>query len=265
MRYKLAAKRMLGAVGRAFPRAPQRRLILLYHSIGHTPWAMAPDIFRAQMEWLVSMGALNTLEEVIRGDGTGALQVSITFDDGYVSLLNEAMPILSSMNAQATVFLNTGWIDDVTHRRSDEALGHYPSEHFLAWRDVKELVDNSWLVGSHGVEHLDLTRQSTGRVMFELVNSKNRIEEVLGGSCRGFAYTWGRNTLKLRNYVKSAGYDFALAATHGPLMHVCNPFAIPRINISTEYTLDDFKAIIIGDWDYLEWASILRNAFGRAQ
>lgn len=257
---RLAAKRMLGAIGRAVPRAPQRRVILLYHSIGQTPWALSTDVFREQMAWLASVGTFKTLKELIAGNASDPLQVSITFDDGYVSLVDRAMPILSDVNAHATVFLNTGWIDDSTHRRSDQALGHYPGEHFLLWKEVGELVAHGWSIGSHGVDHLDLTRENDERVVPELVNSKSKIENIVGSACSGFAYTWGRNTPRLQNHVMQAGYKFALAGTHGPLGDNCNLFAIPRINVATEYTLADFKAIVAGDWDYLKWASILRTA-----
>ena len=44
----------------------------------------------------------------------------------------------------------------------------------------------------------------------------------------------------------------------------CDPMVIRwrflRINISNEYTIDDFKSIVQGDWDYLGWIQRMKGA-----
>ena len=87
----------------------------------------------------------------------------------------------------------------------------------------------------------------------QLKESKQAIETRFGAPCDQFAYTWGRHTASLREAVKTAGYHYGFAGTHGPLSEKTDAMAVPRIDVSNRYTLDDFKSIIHGDWDYLGW------------
>lgn len=183
--------------------------------------------------------------------GQNPLQVTITFDDGYASLHDQVAPILAEYGATAMVYLNTGWIGDTTRKASDAALGHYPNEHFLTWREVEALAKAGWTFGSHGVEHLDLTRQDAAVVAQQLCDSKREIESRLGQPCQHFAYTWGRFTPSLQHAVKDAGYMSAVSGLHGPVLTASDQYALPRIDVRAEYELRDFVDVVTGHWDYL--------------
>jgi peptidoglycan/xylan/chitin deacetylase (PgdA/CDA1 family) len=245
---------MLGRVLRPRTGGQVRKIILLYHSVGRSAWALPEHVFRSQIEWLVNMARLTSLEQLLDRDLPERLQVAITFDDGYASLHDVALPVLQSLGAVAAVFLNTGCIGAGQARKtSDAALGYYPNELFLSWRDVDHLLAEGWSVGSHGVGHLDLTCTCERAARKELAASKSMIESILFTPCTLFAYTWGRHTASLRRLVADAGYQYAFAGRHGPVRADPNPLALPRINVSNEYTMSDFKAVVCGDWDYLGW------------
>jgi peptidoglycan/xylan/chitin deacetylase (PgdA/CDA1 family) len=246
-------KRALGAVAGWRPRPQQRRVILLYHSVGDSPLAVGLAGFRQQMQWLSANAAVMPLRQLLSNASAVPLQAAITFDDGYSSLHSAALPILNDAGAVASAFLNTGWIETDRRRSSDAAQGHYPQEQFLLWREVEALAASGWDIGSHGIDHLDLTRQPDDVVNRELHLSRRQIEQA-GLVCSPiFSYTWGRHNAHLRALVKAAGYTHALAGIHEPVAESGDPFAIPRINIDRHCTLDDFKAIVRGDWDYLGW------------
>lgn len=246
-------KRALGAVAGLRPRPEQRRLILLYHSIGDSPLALEPAGFRQQMQWLSTHAVMMPLRQLLLNPSSAPVQAAITFDDGYSSLHSAALPILTDAGVVASAFLNTGWIETDTRRPSDAAQGHYPQEQFLLWREVEALAASGWDIGSHGIDHLDLTRQPDDVVDRELRLSRRHIEQAALVCSTIFSYTWGRHNMHLRSMVKAAGYTHALAGIHGPVSESDDPFAVPRINIDRHCTLDDFKAIVRGDWDYLGW------------
>lgn len=257
---KLVAKRALGALYSLFPRPLRRRIVLLYHSIGEGPLALPETVFRAQMAWLTSAAAVVPLGHLISHDGAApALQAAITFDDGYASLYSKALPVLREFGATATVFLNTGWIADRERKTSDSAAGHYPQEQFLTWSEVEYLTDAGWEIGSHGVDHLDLTVEPDDTVRVQLVASRAAIFDRIGRCSPVFSYTWGRHTPHLRRLVAEAGYTHAVAGVHGAFTDEADHFAKPRIDIARSYTLDDFKAIVRGDWDYLGWIQRARS------
>ncbi|HVZ51718.1 MAG TPA: polysaccharide deacetylase family protein [Pseudolabrys sp.] len=232
--------------------------MLLYHAIGGSALAVTCEGFRAQMEWLASCADILPLDVMLRREGAAPLQVAITFDDGYVSLHSEALPVLRGVGARAAAFLNTGWIAETVRKASSAAQGHYPDERFLLWREVGDLAAAGWTIGSHGVGHLDLTVQDDERVRHELSASRQAIAARLGACSPVFSYTWGRHNAHLRQLVAQDGYSHAVAGIHAPYSDMSDPLAIPRINIDRGYTLDDFKAIVAGDWDYLGWWQRLR-------
>lgn len=260
MSAKLDAKRALGAIYARRPHSAARRIVLLYHSLGSSPFALSVDMFRRQMIWLAVAADIVPLNELLAGSRRAPLQVAVTFDDGYASLHASASPILKEAGATATVFLTTGSIGTDDRRTSDPARGHYPSETFLLWNEVEQLVAAGWSVGPHGVEHFDLTAQADDSVRTELGESRIRIQERLGHCLPVFAYPWGRNSGRVRTLAAESGYTHAVAGIHGPVLDSSDPFAIPRIDIARDYTLDDFKAIVRGDWDYLGWLQRVRAA-----
>lgn len=248
----MALKRILGTASRLCPRSERRRVILLYHSIGNSPLALRLPQFQAQIDWLTAHAEVLPLRKLLANDSSASLQAAITFDDGYSSLHSAALPMLKDRGAVASAFLNTGWIETTTRSFSDPAAGHYPQEQFLLWREVDTLAASGWEIGSHGVDHLDLTLEPDDVVARELRESRQQIERAVSACSPVFSYTWGRHTPHLRRLVAAAGYTHAVAGVHQPVTDD-DPFAVPRLNIDNSYTLDDFKAIVRGDWDYLGW------------
>ena len=255
MNAKIALKRVLGKIIACGGGATQnRKIILLYHSIGEGPWALPKSEFRRQIDWLSNNATLISLDGLLAGENIdGRPRVAITFDDGYASLRDAACDVLRESGANATVFLNTGRIGKKSRTPSDAGLGHYPGEQFMSWQDVVDLVANGWTVGSHGVEHLDLTAAADDIARQQLRLSKETIERELSAPCANFAYTWGRHTPRLRQLVEEAGYRHAFSGRHGPLLADSDRFALPRVAMSNDYSLDDLRAIVAGDWDYIGW------------
>lgn len=254
---RLAVKRRLGRLFALLKRPAPRRVVLLYHSVGGGPWSMSSTDFDRQMRYLARAGQFFALGDALsnapaHGDLT-ALQVAVTFDDGYAALADVVRPVLKSLGMRADVFVNAGLIGDATRRASDTTLGHYPGEQFMTWGDVASLVADGWGIGSHGLTHADLTKLGQQAIDDELVQSKVLIEKRLEKCCDGFSYTWGRHSALVRNRVVAAGYRYACSAEH-ETVEPCSPmFEIPRMNIDRDYEFDDFLAVVQGDWDYLRW------------
>jgi len=111
-----AAKRVLRPWRR---RTRPYALLLLYHRIArdaNDPWRLCvtPENFRAHLEVLRRHCELVPLGEVPARLGAPRPArrppVAITFDDGYVDNLRNALPVLREFAAPATVFLATHWI-----------------------------------------------------------------------------------------------------------------------------------------------------------
>lgn len=94
-----------------------RGVVLLYHRVNDVPDAyglgVPPAIFESHLQWLQSECRIVALDELL---GTPPEQlpsraVAVTFDDGYEDNLGAAVPILQRVNAPATFFLTTRWLE----------------------------------------------------------------------------------------------------------------------------------------------------------
>lgn len=235
----------------SLPKKP-RKIILIYHAVGGGPWSISTGIFQKQIKWLAKYCTILPLTELLTNSlNDQKIQVALTFDDGYACLYDTVLPILSAAKAVGTVYLNTGWIDHESRKASCPELGHYPGEHFLTWDEVKILDKAGWEIGSHGVEHIDLTRQQSDVIEKELRFSKSVIEYQLKKPCEHFAYTFGRHDKYVRNVVRQVGYRYAAAAHHQPLSIVDDKVALPRLNIELGYSMEDFQNLVLGRWDFM--------------
>lgn len=231
-----------------------RKIILLYHSVGDGTWAITEDTFLQQIHWLKNNTRIVSLTELLTIPfKKNEIQITITFDDGYSCVYEKVLPILNMENITATVYINTARIANCvkTRQASNLDLGHYPGEYFLTWDEVKQLDKQGWEIGSHGVEHIDLTQQDITRVRLELSQSKKSIEDQLKKKCIHFSYTWGKHSHKIRQAIVEAGYRFAAAAHHAPLSNRANQRVLPRFNVDRNYSLGDFENMIVGKWNFL--------------
>lgn len=257
-------KRRIGSLfdGLSLARLHSRCVILIYHSVGGGPLSTHVDSFTEQMAWLAKHATVVSLESFLtnnRANMPGSLRVALTFDDGYRTLHDVVAPLLSRYGFPATVYLNASHIGDKVHMKSDPGQGHYPAEEFIVWSEIESLKAQHWIIGSHGLQHLDLTTQPEAVVVKELTGSKRLIESRLGEACRHFSYTWGRHNPVVRKCVAEAGYESAVAGHHAPLSKSDNPLVLPRLDIRREYELTDFIAVVRGDWDYLRFYQKARS------
>lgn len=251
--WKRAVGRMFGATRRAGP----RRVILTYHSVASGPLSMPAATFAEQMSWLAGQTRLLPLDALLRGTDAEPA-VAVTFDDGYESVAMAA-DILAKTGHAGTVFVNTAFIGDGTRRASDSADGHYPGERFLDWEGVRALRRGGWIVGSHGVHHFALPGLSARALEDELSISKDAVEQRLGEPCRFVAYPWGLHSAAVRTAVAACGYEAGIAAVHGAVTPRTDRFAVPRVTVQNDYSLDDLAAILRGGWDYLRYVQSTRN------
>jgi len=101
----------------------------------------SPSQFRRQIETLARYGTLIGVDELVRaldGESLPANAVMVTFDDGYRSCHDIALPILRSVGVRATFFIPTAFISErrlywweriafaLSRRRRDRVTLAYP-------------------------------------------------------------------------------------------------------------------------------------------
>jgi peptidoglycan/xylan/chitin deacetylase (PgdA/CDA1 family) len=205
--------------------------ILMYHAVADVPedpdmLCVSPARFAAQMTWLARRGlrgvGIGTLAGAMRAGRQRGL-VGITFDDGYSSVLENALPVLRRHGFAATAYVISDRIGGTNEW--DEG----PAWPLMTAGQINELATAGIEIGSHAATHVRLAGASPAQLADEVGGSRARLAGLLGTEVRGFAYPYGSMDAAARQAVRDAGYEHACAVAAAlPEMGL---MALPRIYV----------------------------------
>lgn len=216
--------------------------ILMYHRVGNFPGrvkahgALYCDLpkFRAQMRWLRILGySVVGMDEAVAGlQGQGSLPpkpLVLTFDDAYVDFLENAAPVLMQHGYPATVYA----VSDLLGRHSewDAGLGPEPAP-LMNVAQLREVQSMGFTIGSHSKSHVRLAQQIEERVASEMLDSKHRLQELLGVAVRHFCYPYGSHDLRCMDWAAKAGYTTATTCDRAAANANTDLMALPRKAVS---------------------------------
>jgi peptidoglycan/xylan/chitin deacetylase (PgdA/CDA1 family) len=109
----------------------------------------------------------------------GCHHVAITFDDGYRSFRDNALPELVQRKIPVHLFVPSGcigqepiWLDVDDPEREREMI--------MTAEELKALDPRRVAIGSHCVSHRDLTSLNDDEAEIEIIESKKTLESMLG-------------------------------------------------------------------------------------
>jgi peptidoglycan/xylan/chitin deacetylase (PgdA/CDA1 family) len=214
--------------------------ILIYHQVGpftsparHRSTYCHSRRFEAQMAYLhrfgyAVIGLGEAMEGLFHGGSLPRRAVVITFDDGYQSFFDEALPMLDRYDFPSTVFV----VSDRIGATADWLDGSPPGPRLMDAATLRRLARYRVEIGSHSRTHPRLSRIAPTGVADEVLNSKSALEDLLGRTVRYFCYPCGDYSPEVREAVEGAGYEGALTCIRGAANTAENPFEVPRKAIS---------------------------------
>ncbi|OGG02412.1 hypothetical protein A2Z33_05115 [Candidatus Gottesmanbacteria bacterium RBG_16_52_11] len=110
------------------------------------------------------------------GNGFNRAVVSLTFDDASKTQYTNGWPVLSKYGFRATFYLTTGSLD-----------GYW----YMTPAMVVALANSGNHMGSHTINHPDLTTLTYNQVENQLSQPKNYLENLLGVAVNDFATPYG--------------------------------------------------------------------------
>lgn len=208
--------------------------ILTYHAVDPLwtgPLSVHPAAFEEQLAWIVAHRRVVSLTDLVDRvpDGASKSLVALTFDDGFGSVLEHAVPILARFDVPFTIFLIAKMYDG---SGSTVDWVDWPPSHPLRTLDpseVRHLQARGAAFGSHSYLHADMTTLGYERALADLVRSRETLRELLGEDVTQLAYPRGRHDDEVRRAAAAAGFTQAFGLSVAP--GVRGAHALPRVGV----------------------------------
>jgi peptidoglycan/xylan/chitin deacetylase (PgdA/CDA1 family) len=180
---------------------PCTGVVLYYHAVK----PHQRQRFAVQMDELLegaspfSAGSL----EAMRGEGRN---VAVTFDDGFRSVVENAVPELAKRRIPFTIFVPSGclgerpsWVHDPAHPSWEEQVLSAAELRAVASMPLATL-------GSHSITHPNLVELDVVRAEQELADSRSALQAAVGSTIDLFSFPHGAHSAALIDQARRAGY-----------------------------------------------------------
>ena len=212
--------------------------ILMYHGLHADAdaagvfdpvYSVHPGEFARQLDWLVDQGYRAIRLSDCQRMPTPSKCVVITFDDGDVSNLAVALPLLSSRGMCAEIFVTADFVG------RDGRLNR---------AQVRELSAAGMAIQSHGRTHRYLADLDARELDAELIDSKLRLEAMTGQPVHALALPGGRGGERERRAALRAGYRQVLNSLPGNNVHRTAQDYLQRVVVTRGMPIARFAQLV---------------------
>lgn len=166
-----------------------------FHGIGSVTREFEPG---EEPYWITKELFADCLDQITRQPGKNVIRIS--FDDGNMSDLEIALPLLKERGLTAIFFILAARLE-----RSG----------FLSAENLRELVSQGMTIGSHGWDHRDLRSLNDELLEEETITSKAVLEDVVGQPVTDFSVPFGLYDKRVITHINKAGYHRIYTSDRG--------------------------------------------------
>jgi peptidoglycan/xylan/chitin deacetylase (PgdA/CDA1 family) len=188
----------------------------------------------------------------------GERYAAITFDDGFESFLETALPELRKRNIAATLFVVAG------------KLGCYPEwdeyiedpqfkEPLMTREQLARIPADLITIGSHTMTHPFLTRVQEADAKRELRESRKELESMLGRRIALFSFPHGDFNDKLVEWCRESGYEHVFTILPEPAFCESDHYVIGRVGVNLNDWKIEFLLKLFGAYSWLPSAFSLKR------
>jgi peptidoglycan/xylan/chitin deacetylase (PgdA/CDA1 family) len=225
---------------------------LCYHKVDDIPLDarfrcnyVRPAQFAAQLRFLRLAGfeSLTVSEYAAYRRGETpipARPIVLTFDDGYASNYDIAVPLLARYGFRATFFVVTDCIGETNCWDHDERR-----EQLLSRRQLLDMHRMGFDIQSHTRTHPRLPRLSAAQIKEEVSGSRAALENLLQSPVTAIAYPWGDYDETTLEVALQSGYEAGMILRRRMNFDHTPRLALRRIGVNCETSLSRLA------WDLL--------------
>lgn len=176
--------------------------------------------------------------------------IIITFDDGYLDTLQNAIPVLLELNMRAVIFV-------MGNRKLKSALWDeldgIDSCPLMSDEQIRTVQNMGFEIGAHSLDHFPLTELSEKDIVHEVTTSKEAIENVLKNPIQTFSYPYGCVDERVKKIVLNSGFLFACGVYSGPAKFSQTMMDFRRLAVNQETSRLKFLITLLLPYQYIEW------------
>jgi peptidoglycan/xylan/chitin deacetylase (PgdA/CDA1 family) len=252
--------------------------VFVLHSISpaRSDMAISAARLREQMQALLEAGYRpfpidELLAALSKSTAVPQPSFAVTFDDGYRTVVTDALPVLEELRIPATVFLTTGFLDGTIAPpwKSTDAIlireyKDQPQFQAMTWDEARLLAKHPLIrIGSHTHNHPLLGTLDSTEARKELASSKTIIRDKLGIDTAFFAYPYGVRRYgaysdMTESLVREVGYTCSMTSEITRARLGNGRWKVPRISLTQDDEGADAVAKASGGYD---WVGVAQSCY----
>ncbi len=215
--------------------------VLMYHEIREhrDDYSISPSQFASQMEYLYQNGYktlfFKEVEDILKRRSFNKRYMIITFDDGSLTFMEYAYPLLMEYGFKATMnIIGKKTVEDRSVMSLDEC---------------RELIRSNIIeIGCHTFDlhgyNTPLTELTDTIIKEDIRHFRDYIDRELGIRTDVFSLPFGIYNRKTVEIIRDLGFSYILTSDEGFLEDIKRP--VPRLNINWRLDLTSFIKYIGG-------------------
>lgn len=189
----------------------------------------------------------------------GNHHVAITFDDGFYSVVQNAIPELEARHFPATIFIppaclgkSPSWPDIDEKEKANEVV--------MDVQELKKINNNLITIGSHCQTHANLLRIGAAEAREEIAGSKLKLEELLARRVTELSFPFGAFNENHVKMAKKADYERVFSIIPDLITdNVKGNFVLGRVRVDPDDWPLEFRLKVCGAYRWLPLAFELKR------
>lgn len=205
---------------------------LCQNAPGYLRYIVRAEQFRSQLARLREKGFSGlSVTEALTSSDTAPPGVALTFDDGSETDLITAAPALKEFGFNATFYIVPGFLGQRGYLRDTQ---------------LRELSAQGFEIGCHSMTHTFLSDLGRQHLRVEIVEARDRLEQVIGRSINHFSCPGGRWDRRVARMAEDAGYHSVATSRISANSPASDPYRLSRVAVMRDTTMAQFDEICEG-------------------
>ncbi|MBL8067414.1 MAG: polysaccharide deacetylase family protein [Armatimonadetes bacterium] len=205
------------------------RAVLCYHKVGTEAaegrWInVSPETLAAHIRFFQRRGYAVVMPAEVARKGLDRA-VALTFDDAFLSMLDNGVPVLQSCGVKATIYA----VSEKVGASADWEGCH--GEPLASWERLREAQSAGMEIGNHTATHASFKSLDYAAQVEEIKRCDSRLREE-GLNPLTFCLPYGHYSAETSEAIRESGYDIGFTVEKRWVRDSDDPRLLPRFAMS---------------------------------